>query len=77
MSAASGQSLMAFQMSMLLDSPTPRNFITDLIMMGHAHFLPSDPDGLLVKWALKARCDTESDVRDVINFLCPLGKSLK
>ena len=69
MSAASGQSLMAFQMSMLLDSPTPRNFITDLIMMGHAHFLPSDPDGLFVKWALKARCDTELDVRDVINFL--------
>ena len=53
MSAGSGQSLMAFQMSMLLNVPPPPNFITDLIMMGHARFLPSDPDGLFVKWELQ------------------------
>ena len=53
MRAGSGQSLMAFQKSMLLDAPPPPNFITDLIMMGHARFLPSDPDGLFVKWELQ------------------------
>ena len=53
LSAASGQSLMAFQMSMKLDAPPPSNFITKLITMGHARFLPSDPDGLFVKWALQ------------------------
>ena len=53
--AASGQSLMAFQMSLPLDVPPPTsNFITDLIQMGHARFLPSDPDGLFVKWAREA-----------------------
>ena len=55
LSAASGQSLMAFQMLIPLKMPPPSNFITDLIMMGHAHFLPSDPDGLFVKWALQGR----------------------
>ena len=40
--AASGQSLMAFQMSLPLEVPPPTsNFITDLIQMGHACFLPS------------------------------------
>ena len=53
--AASGQSLMAFQMSLPLDvHPPTSNFITDLIQMGHARFLPSDPDGLFVKWAREA-----------------------
>ena len=50
LSATSGQSLLAFQMSMRLDAPTPSNFITKLITKGHARFLPSDPDGLFVKW---------------------------
>ena len=53
MSAASGQSRMAFQTSMRLDVPPPRNFITDLIKMGHARSLPSDPDRQFVKWALQ------------------------
>ena len=72
LSAASGRSLMAFQMSMHLDVPSPYNFITDLIMMGHARFLPSDPDGLFVKWALQAHHDPEWDIEYVIDFLCPL-----
>ena len=74
MSAGSGQSLMAFQMSMLLNVPPPPNFITDLIMMGHARFLPSDPDGLFVQWAPEA-ChwrNTEWDIEFVIDFLCPM-----
>ena len=53
LSAASGQSLLGFQMSMRLDAPTSSTFITKLITMGHARFLPSDPDGLFVKWALQ------------------------
>ena len=64
--AASGQSLMAFQMSLPLGVPPPSNFITDLIQMGHERFLPSDPDGLFVKWALQAW-----GVEDEIDFLCP------
>ena len=74
LSAASGQSLMAFQMSMHLDVPPPSNFFTKLIMMGHARFLPSDPDGLFVQWAPEA-ChwrNTEWDIEFVIDFLCPL-----
>ena len=72
LSAASGQSLLAFQMSMCVDAPTPSNFITDLITKGHRRFLPSDPDGLFVKWARKAW-----DVEYVINFLCPFKKRPK
>ena len=69
LSAASGQSLMAFQRSMQLDAPPLCNFSTDLIMIGHARFLPSDPDGLFVKWALQlSRVDNEY----VIDFLCPM-----
>ena len=67
LSAASGQSLLGFQMSMRLDAPTSSTFITKLITMGHARFLPSDPDGQFVKWALQAW-----DVEYVIDFLCPL-----
>ena len=38
-------------------------------MMGHARFLPSDPDGQFVKWALQlSRVDTEY----VIDFLYPM-----
>ena len=69
--AASGQSLLAFQISLPHDVPPPSNFITDLIQMGHARFLPSDPDGLFVKWARKAW-----GVDDVIDFLCPSETTL-
>ena len=51
LSAASGQSLMALGLSMHLDMPPPENFITDLMMTGNVRFLPSDPDGLFLKWA--------------------------
>ena len=57
-----------------LDLPPPSNLITMLIMKGHARFLPSDQDGLFVKWALQA-ChwrNTEWDLEYVIDFLCPL-----
>ena len=63
---------MAFQMFMHLDVPSPSNLITMLIMMGHARFLPSDPDGLFVKWALQP-ChwrNTEWDLEYVIDYLC-------
>ena len=72
LSAASGQSLIAFQMSMLLDVPPPENFISSLMMVGNARFLPSDPDGLFVKWALQLGGDPEWDIEFVIDFLCPL-----
>ena len=69
LSAASGQSLMALGMSMHLDVPPPENFITE--------FRPSDPDGLSVKWALQLGGDPEWDIEFVIDFLCPLGTTLK
>ena len=71
--AGSGQSLMSFQMSMPLDVPPPENFITDLIMMGNARFLPSDPDGLFVKWALQntGGHDPAWEVEFMRDFLCP------
>ena len=71
--AASGQSLMAFQMSLPLRLPPPTsNFITDLIQMGHVCFLPSDPDGLFVKWAREAyRHFPERGIHVVMDFLCP------
>ena len=36
--------------SLYLDELPPSNFINKLIMIGHASFLSSDPDGLFVKW---------------------------
>ena len=70
--AASGQSLMAFQMSRELDVFPPPNFITDLIQMGHARFLPSDPDGLFVKWAREAYFHFPKwGIHVVMDFLCP------
>ena len=68
LSAASGQSLMAFQMSMQLNAPPPCSLITSLMMEGHTRFLSSDPDSLFANWALQAHCDTEY----VIDFQCPL-----
>ena len=73
LSAASWQSLMAFQMSMQLDMPPPCIFITDLIKLGHARFLPSDPDGLFVKWAREAYGHyPKRGIHVVMDFLCPL-----
>ena len=57
---------------MRLDVPTPCNFITDLIQMGHARFLPSDPDGLFVKWAREAYHRLpEWGIHYVMDFQCP------
>ena len=70
--AASGQSLMAFQMSRELDVFSPSNFITDLIQMGHARFLPLDPDGLFVKWAREAYFHFPKwGIHVVMDFQCP------
>ena len=74
LSAASGQSLLAFQMSQDLHVPTPFYFITDLIKEGHARFLPADPPGLFVRFALDPR-RSESIVQNVIDFLCPSAES--
>ena len=41
-------------------------------MLGHALFLPSDLDGLFVKWALQLGGDPEWGIEFVIDFLCPL-----
>ena len=72
LSAASGQSLMAFQMLLPHDVPPPCHFIPDLIKLGHARFLPSDPDGLFVKWAREAGgCLPEWGIHVVMDFLCP------
>ena len=72
LSAASGQSLMAFRMSKDPDDRLPFDFITNLIQMGHARFLPSDPDGLFVKWAREAyRRLPEWGIHYVMDFLCP------
>ena len=63
---------MAFQMSRELDVFPPPNFITDLIQMGHARFLPSDPDGLFVKWAREAYFHFPKwGIHVVMDFLCP------
>ena len=70
LSAASGQSLMAFQMSKDFDELPPFKFITNLIMMWHLRFLSSDPDGLFVKWAQEAHRLHEWGIHYVIDFLC-------
>ena len=67
---------MAFSMSMHLVVPSPFDFITDLIMMGHARFFPDDPDALFVKCALQAQ-HAPLDIEYVIDFLCPLETRLK
>ena len=63
---------MAFRMSKDPDDRLPFDFITNLIQMGHARFLPSDPDGLFVKWAREAyRHFPERGIHVVMDFLCP------
>ena len=63
---------MAFRMSKDPDDRLPFDFITNLIQMGHARFLPSDPDGLFVKWAREAGGRLpEWGIHDVMDFLCP------
>ena len=63
---------MAFRMSKDPDDRLPFDFITNLIQMGHARFLPSDPDGLFVKWAREAyRRLPEWGIHYVMEFLCP------
>ena len=70
LSAASGQSL--FRLSKDPDELLPFDFITNLIMKGHARFLSSDPDGLFVKWAREAyRRLPEWGIHYVMDFLCP------
>ena len=65
---------MAFRMSKDPDDRLPFDFITNLIQMGHARFLPSDPDGLFVKWAREAYHRLpEWDIHYVMDFLCPSG----
>ena len=46
-------------------------------MVGNARFLPSDPDGLFVKWALQLGGNPEWDIEFVIDFLCPLETTHK
>ena len=56
----------------------PFDFITNLIMKGHAHFLSSDPDGLFVKWAREAyRRLPQWGIHYVMNFLCPTETTCK
>ena len=76
LSSASGQSLMAFQMSQKLKVPTGFCFITDLIE-NHAQFTPADPPGLFVRYVLNNPNDTEWYLEKVMDFLCPLAATLE
>ena len=70
LTAASGQSLMAFQMANSLQERTSFNLPSDLIERGHARFLPADPPGLFVMHLQKSD-HTPSAIEGVMMWLCP------
>ena len=76
LSSASGQSLMAFQMSQKLKVPTGFRFILDLIE-NHAQFTPADPPGLFVRCVLNNHNDTKWYLEKVMDFLCPPAATLE
>jgi hypothetical protein len=74
LSAASGQSLMAFQMAQRLSVPPIVSVSFELIRFGGARFLPGDPGALFATFAARSE-DIPGTVRQMMLFLCPQKKS--
>jgi hypothetical protein len=74
MAAASGQSLLAFQLSQRLERPTPFYFVSDYITFGGACFRATDPAALFVTALSLADTSTKHRflLHRIIEFLCPL-----
>jgi hypothetical protein len=73
-SKASGQSLIAFQMTQWLDIHNPFNFIAEAIARCGARCGPEDPAGLFVRYALSSGQHGRRILSLAMDFLCPLVK---
>jgi len=69
---ASGQSLMAFQMTCKLEVRTPFYLIRDLIERYEARFRPEDPAGMFARYVSINKNMDMPLLHDIVDFLCPL-----